>query len=76
MVGFMFLYITVIKYNRRFLLVRTHLPEPDDLFAAASVVSVDGVSLPVGEVDLLHATQHHLWQETTYQYQYIKYEHF
>ena len=56
----MFLYITVIKYNRRFLLVRTHLPEPDDLFAAASVVSVDGVSLPVGEVDLLHATQHHL----------------
>ena len=46
----------------------TDLPEPDDLFATASVMSVDGVSLPVSEVDLLHATQHHLWQDASYKH--------
>lgn len=38
----------------------TDLPEPDDLLAVARVVPVDGVPLPVVEVDLLHAAQHHL----------------
>lgn len=42
----------------------TDLPEPEDLFAVPSVVPVDGVSLPVCKVDVLHATQHHLWRET------------
>lgn len=36
------------------------LPEPEDLLAAACIVPVDGVPLPVHQVYLLHATQHHL----------------
>lgn len=42
-----------------------YLPEPDDLFAAASVMPVDGVSLPVHQVDLLHPAQHHLREGST-----------
>lgn len=37
-----------------------YLPEPEDLFTASSIVSVNGVSLPVDQVDLLHPTQHYL----------------
>lgn len=43
----------------------THLPKPDDLLAVPRVVAVHGVPLPVGQVDLLHATQHHLGGEQT-----------
>lgn len=45
----------------------TDLPEPEDLLAAACVVSVDGVPLPVCQVDLLHPTQHHLQEVNTSQ---------
>lgn len=38
----------------------TDLPEPDGLLAVPGVVPVHGVALPVGQVHLLHATQHHL----------------
>ncbi len=38
----------------------SHLPEPDDLFAVACVVTINGVPLPVLQIHLLHATQHHL----------------
>lgn len=36
----------------------TNLPEPENLLAVASIVPVDGVSLPVFNIYLLHATQH------------------
>lgn len=38
----------------------TDLPKPLHLFGAARVVAVDGVALPVVDVDLLHAAQHQL----------------
>lgn len=38
----------------------SHLPEPDYLFAVACVVTIDRVPLPVLQIHLLHATQHHL----------------
>ena len=37
-----------------------HLPEPVDLLAVFGVVSVDGVLLPVGQINLLHPAQHQL----------------
>ena len=37
-----------------------YLPEPLDLFAILGVVPVDGVPLPVVDVDLLHAAQQEL----------------
>lgn len=37
-----------------------YLPEPVDLLAVFGVMSVDGVFLPVGQIDLLHPTQHQL----------------
>lgn len=40
------------------------LPEPEDLLGGARVVSVYGVPLPVGQIYLLHATQHHLQRQT------------
>lgn len=49
----------------------TYLPEPLDLFASTRVVSVDGATLPVVNVNLLHATQHqlpahrHTWSQRT-----------
>lgn len=39
-----------------------YLPEPHDLFAISSIVSVNRVLLPVCQIDLLHSTQHHLHQ--------------
>lgn len=48
------------QFERSPLWLHADLPEPDDLFTAAGVVSVDGVSLPVCQVDLLHTTQHYL----------------
>lgn len=41
----------------------TDLPEPDDLFAGPSVVSVDGVVLPISQIQFLHATQHDLCKD-------------
>jgi len=38
----------------------TYLPEPLDLFASTCVMSVDGVTFPVVDVNLLHAAQHQL----------------
>ena len=38
----------------------TDLPEPLDLLGALGVVAVDGVPLPVVDVDLLHAAEHQL----------------
>lgn len=38
----------------------TNLPEPDDLFAVSGIMSIDCVSLPVSQIDLLHPTKHHL----------------
>lgn len=38
-----------------------NLPEPHDLPAGPGVVPVDGVSLPVVQVDFLHSTEKHLW---------------
>lgn len=37
-----------------------YLPEPVDLLAVLGVMSVDGVLLPVSQIDLLHPTQHQL----------------
>lgn len=37
-----------------------YLPEPVDLLAVLGVMSVDGVLLPVGQIDLLHPTKHQL----------------
>lgn len=42
--------------------VRAYLPEPDDLFAVPGVVAVHRVPLPVLQVHLLHAAEHHLAQ--------------
>lgn len=42
----------------------TDLPEPDDLFAVPGVVSIDRVPLPVLQVHLLHAAEHHLHTHT------------
>ena len=42
--------------------VHLYLPEPVDLLAVLGVMSVDRVLLPVGHIDLLHPTQHQLWQ--------------
>lgn len=39
-----------------------YLPEPVDLLAVLGVMSIDGVLLPVGQIDLLHPTQHQLQQ--------------
>lgn len=47
----------VTRYATR---IVTDLPEPHDLFAISSIVSVNGVPLPVRQVDLLHSTQHDL----------------
>lgn len=41
-------------------LVKPYLPEPVNLFAVFGVMSVDGVFLPVSQIDLLHPTQHQL----------------
>lgn len=41
-------------------LSQPHLPEPLDLLAALGVMPVDGVLLPVIQVNFLHATQHQL----------------
>lgn len=41
-------------------MVYPYLPEPVDLLAVFGVVSVDGVFLPVGQINLLHPTQHQL----------------
>ena len=41
-------------------LVFNYLPEPLDLFAILGVVPVDGVPLPVVDVDLLHSAQQEL----------------
>lgn len=41
--------------------VGPYLPEPDDLFAVPSVVTIHRVPLPVLQVYLLHAAQHHLY---------------
>lgn len=41
----------------------TDLPEPHDLHAGPGVVAVDGVALPVVQIDLLHSTQKHLQGE-------------
>lgn len=38
----------------------TDLPEPHDLLAVASIVSVNRVPLPICQIDLLHSTKHHL----------------
>lgn len=46
--------------NGNYPVTRLYLPEPEDLFTASSIVSVNGVSLPVDQVDLLHPTQHYL----------------
>lgn len=67
----MSLYVTVKQFIM-YLLLHTDLPEPDDLFAAPSVVSVDGAPLPVCQVDLLHTTQHHLEQDTGCYFIYLK----
>lgn len=37
-----------------------YLPEPVNLLAVLGVMSVDGVLLPVSQIDLLHPTQHQL----------------
>lgn len=37
-----------------------YLPEPVDLLAVLGVMPVDGVLLPVGQIDLLHPAQHQL----------------
>jgi len=37
-----------------------YLPEPLDLLASACVMSIDGATFPVVDIDLLHATQHQL----------------
>lgn len=37
-----------------------YLPEPVDLLAVLCVVSIDGVFLPVGQIDLLHPAKHQL----------------
>lgn len=42
-----------------------YLPEPVDLLAVLGVMPVDGVLLPVGQIDLLHPTQHQLQQTKT-----------
>lgn len=44
--------------------VNSHLPEPDDLFAVACVVTIHCVPLPVLKIHFLHATQHHLHTHT------------
>lgn len=41
---------------------RLYLPKPDDLFAVPCVMTVHSVPLPVLQVYLLHATEHHLDQ--------------
>lgn len=38
----------------------TNLPEPHDLPAGPGVVPVDGMALPVVQINLLHPTQKHL----------------
>lgn len=40
-----------------------YLPEPVDLFAVFSVMSIDGVLLPVTQINLLHPAQHKLKEE-------------
>lgn len=40
--------------------VCTNLPEPKNLLATSGVMSVDGVSLPIHKVNLLHPTEHDL----------------
>lgn len=57
-------YYYTLQFNESLLRLHTDLPEPDDLFTAASIVSVDGVSLPVYQVNLLHTTQHDLGRNT------------
>lgn len=57
-------YYYKLQLNESLLRLHTDLPEPDDLFTAASIVSVDGVSLPVYQVNLLHTTQHDLGWNT------------
>ena len=39
---------------------QSNLPEPHNLLAVPGVVSVDGVFLPLPNVELLHAAQHQL----------------
>ena len=41
-----------------------YLPEPGHLFAAALVMPVDGVPLPVVNIHFLHSTQHQLHTRT------------
>jgi len=41
-----------------------YLPEPLDLLASTGVVTIDGVTFPVVNVNLLHATQHQLSPQT------------
>ena len=40
--------------------IRLYLPEPVDLLAVLGVMSIDSVLLPVGQINLLHPTQHQL----------------
>lgn len=56
-------YVQLKKFtflNENYPVNSLYLPEPEDLFTASSIVSVNGVSLPVDQVDLLHPTQHYL----------------
>lgn len=38
----------------------THLPKPNDLLAIPVVVAINGVALPIVDINLLHAAQHQL----------------
>lgn len=40
--------------------VKTHLPEPHDLFGVPLVMPVNRVPLPVIHIHFLHTTQHQL----------------
>lgn len=42
----------------------TNLPEPCDLFAVPSVVTIYRVSLPVININFLHSTKHQLNKQT------------
>lgn len=37
-----------------------YLPEPNNLFAVSIVMTINGVSLPVVNINFLHATKHQL----------------
>lgn len=41
-----------------------YLPEPVDLLAVFGIMPIDGVLLPVIQINFLHPTQHELEQET------------